>query len=77
MKYPTPTQPGHWWAKLRLANQPSNEDWNSPDWEVVQVFDNNGDGDEAYMAFVPGVPIPQVLDAFVWGPEVLKPDELS
>lgn len=75
--YPTPVCEGHWWAKLKLPDQPSNEDWASTDWEVVQVFDNNGDDDEAYMVFVPGVPRPQVLDAFVWGPPVHKPTELG
>jgi len=77
MTYPTPAREGHWWAKLRLADQPEGEDWNSPDWEVVQVYDNNGEGDEAMMAFVPGVDRPQLLDAFVWGPAVAKPEGLK
>lgn len=75
--YPMPAREGHWWAKLRLADQPDGEEWNSPDWEVVQVHDNNGEGDEAFMVAVPGVPRAQRLDAFVWGPPVHLPEELK
>lgn len=35
--YPTPDREGHWWAKLKLAENPDD---NSTGWEVVQVFDN-------------------------------------
>lgn len=73
-KYPTPAREGHWWAKLRLAE---NEDDNSVNWEVVQVFDNNGTGDEAFMVSVPGIEKGQRLDAFVWGPPVHRPVELD
>lgn len=73
-KFPTPAAEGHFWAKLRLAENPDD---NSINWEVVQVFDNNGEGDEAYMASVPGIARGQRLDAFVWGPEVTKPSELG
>lgn len=71
--YPMPTHEGHWWAKLKLHDNP---DLNSVDWEVVQVFDNNGDGDLAFMASVPGLEGSQPLDAFVWGPKVHKPAQL-
>ena len=77
-RYPIPEQEGHWWAKLKLAE---NEDDNSPDWEVVQVFDNitrpwcqaDIETGECMMAHVPGLEKTQLLDAFVWGPEVVKP----
>lgn len=75
--YPTPTREGHWWAKLRLADNPDN---NSTDWEVVQVFENGGvdpQGPEYYMASVPGIEGGQRLDAFVWGPPVQRPAELG
>jgi hypothetical protein len=72
-KYPTPAREGHWWAKLKLAENPDD---NSPDWEVVQVFDNNGEGEFAFMASVPGIASGQRLDAFVWGPPVHKPEGL-
>lgn len=74
--YPTPAREGHWWAKLRLAENPDDR---SVDWEVVQVFDNNGPpgSDEEYMASVPGIERSQPLDAFVWGPPVHKPPELD
>lgn len=72
-KFPTPSSEGHFWAKLRLADDP---DENSIDWEVVQVFDNNGEGKFAFMASVPGIESGYPLDAFVWGPPVLKPEGL-
>lgn len=75
-KYPTPAGEGHFWAKLKLADEPEGEDWNSTGWEVVQVFDNNGEGEEAFMVAVPGVQRSQRLDAFVWGPAVRLPEEL-
>lgn len=75
-RYPTPDREGHWWAKLKLAE---NEDDNSVDWEVVQVFDNNGPPGsvEEFMASVPGIERGQRLDAFIWGPPVHKPPELG
>lgn len=73
-KYPTPAREGHWWAKLVLTG---NDDDRSTDWEVVQVFDNNGEGEFAFMASVPGIEGGQPIDAFVWGPPVQKPAELG
>lgn len=72
-KYPTPSREGHFWAKLTLHE---NDDLRSTDWEVVQVFDNNGEGEYAFMASVPGIEGGQPMDAFVWGPAVEKPQEL-
>lgn len=81
--YPTPAREGHFWAKLKLHE---NDDMNSPDWEVVQVFENMaGDpceadieaGAEKWLASVPGIQDSQPLDAFVWGPPVHKPVELG
>lgn len=82
MKYPTPEQEGHYWAKLKLAENPDN---NSPDWEVVQVFDNilrpwcaaDIETGECMLVFVPGIEESQLLDAFIWGPFVPKPEDLS
>lgn len=80
--YPTPTHEGHWWAKLRLHDNP---DLNSVNWEVVQVFENMlGEPCEAdlaagahkWLASVPGIKESQPLDAFVWGPPVHLPEEL-
>ena len=79
-KYPTPDHEGHWWAKLvHPTRMPEGEDWASVDWEVVQVFDNNGPpGDpEEFGVHVPGVRYVQWVQDFVWGPEVLRPAELS
>ena len=73
-KHPTPAKEGHFWAKLKLHNE---SDLNSVNWEVVQVFDNNGEGDEAFLASVPGIENGQRIDAFVWGPEVIKPRGLG
>ena len=74
-KYPVPEQPGHWWAKLRLHDDP---ELLSVDWEVVQVFDNivrpwceaDIEAGECMLASVPGIEGGQRLDAFVWGPQV-------
>lgn len=74
--YPTPETEGHYWAKLRLAD---NSDHNSVDWEVVQVFDNimrpwceaDIESGECMMAHVPGIEQGYPLDAFVWGPPAL------
>lgn len=76
-KFLTPDHAGHFWAKLKIpTGEPEGEEWTSPDWEVVQVNDNYGEGDERWSVAVPGVPVPQWLPDFVWGPEVVRPDEL-
>lgn len=72
-KFPTPAGEGHWWAKLKLHDDP---ELNSVDWEVVQVFDNNGEDAEAFMVSVPGIERSQRIDMFVWGPPVPMPREL-
>tara|TARA_R110002124_G_scaffold51390_5_gene148773 strand:+ start:43288 stop:43593 length:306 start_codon:yes stop_codon:yes gene_type:complete len=70
-KNPTPDKEGHFWAKLvHPSDMPEGEDWASPDWEVVQVNDNNGTGSDQWRVFVPGIEPGQMLDAFIWGPEV-------
>jgi hypothetical protein len=82
VSYPIPTSEGHFWAKLRLCDNP---DHRSVNWEVVQVFDNilrpwceaDIEGGECMMASVPGVEGAHPLDAFVWGPAVHMPAELS
>lgn len=82
IKYPVPEDEGHYWAKLKLADNPND---NSVVWEVVQVFDNcqrpwceaDIETGEVMMASVPGVKDPQRIDAFVWGPRVEQPAELK
>ena len=82
MSYPTPETEGHYWAKLRLAEDP---DHNSVNWEVVQVFDNiprpwceaDIETGECMMVHVPGIEQSQALDAFVWGPPVPVPAALA
>lgn len=79
--YPTPTQPGHYWAKLITPTRmPVGDDWRSVDWEVVQVFINDGPGfendPEYFGVAVPGIGPSQWLPDFVWGPPVKKPEEL-
>lgn len=82
MRYLTPAREGHWWAKLKLHENP---DLRSVDWEVVQVFENAlGDlceadierGEQKWMVSVPGIEGGQPIDAFAWGPPVHKPEEL-
>ncbi len=82
MTYPTPEVEGHYWAKLRLAENP---DHNSASWEVVQVFENiqrpwceaDLETGECLMVSVPGIEGGQLVDAFVWGPPVVMPLELK
>lgn len=78
MPHPTPTKEGHYWAKLLTPQEmPVTEDWVSVDYEVVQVFDNNRDGENRFGAFVPGIEPSQPLNAFKWGPRIpdYKPSE--
>lgn len=59
------------WAKLvHPENMPPQEDWASIDWEVVHVFDNNGEGDDAFRVSVTGISPSQPLSAFIWGPQL-------
>lgn len=77
-KYPTPTNPGFYWAKLvHPHSMPEGEDWKSVDWEVVEIIDNNGDGDERLGVFVGGVSPMQWIEDFVWGPQVKRPVEIG
>lgn len=81
-QYPTPTREGHWWAKLRLADNPDD---NSSQWEVVLVWENISkpwceadiESGECMMVSVPGLEAAQLIDAFVWGPPVHLPEELA
>jgi len=75
--YPAPTKPGFYWAKLvHPSNMPAKEDWASLGWEVVEVVDNKGEGDERLGVAVGGISPTQWVPDFIWGPEVIKPDEL-
>lgn len=81
-KWLVPEAEGWFWAKLRLADNPED---NSPDWEVVYAFDNimrpwceaDVETGECMMVSVPGVVGAQRIDAFVWGPAIARPAELS
>lgn len=71
MKHPTPNDEGHFWAKLiHPCNEPAGEDWKSSRWEVVQVNDNHGEGEEKFSVSVPGIEPVQWREDFVWGPRV-------
>lgn len=79
-KFPTPTRPGYYWAKLvHPTRMPEGEDWKSFDWEVVEVFENTLDetDEEHLMASVPGIGPAQAIDGFCWGPEVLPHPDLT
>lgn len=77
IKFPTPKMAGHYWAKLiHPSDMPEGEDWASIDWEVVQVYNNNGEGDETWGVSVPGIGPTQWLLNFVWGPKVKLPREI-
>ncbi len=71
MEHPIPNAEGFFWAKLVHPHRmPVGEYWVSVDWEVVSVWDNNGEGDDKWRASVPGIEPCQPLDAFIWGPRV-------
>jgi hypothetical protein len=71
MTHPLPTRPGWYWAKLVTPTRmPDGEDWASPDWEIVEVIDNFGEGDEALGVLVPGIQPMQWTRDFTWGPPV-------
>lgn len=82
-KYQTPTKKGWFWAKLiHPSGIPEGqlvEDYASADWEVVEVFVNclNEDDPEHLGVFVGGLMHVQWIEDFVWGPEVVRPQELS
>jgi len=66
-----PHQEGHYWAKLTNPSGVTDEEaenWRSVNWEVVQVFDNNGEGSEKWRVFVPGIAPTFSFEDFVWGP---------
>lgn len=66
-----PTRPGWYWAKLVTPTRmPEGEDWASPDWEIVEVVDNGGEGDEALGVMVAGIQPMQWPRDFTWGPPV-------
>lgn len=70
-----PTEPGIYWAKLKTPTyfdeaNTAGEDWVSQSWELVEVFDNNGEGDEEFAVNVFGVPVTQWPEDFYWGHQV-------
>ena len=78
MKHATPTAPGFYWAKWRIASDGTRdiEEFVSSDrWEVVEVCENHIDPfDAEYLVVaVAGVEKGQALDGFVWGPGPIEP----
>lgn len=84
-RYPVPDKPGYYWAKLMTPSAgriygipefsqgihlPANNDDKSTGWEIVEVWDNNGEGDETFGVSVPGVYATQWIPDFFWGPVV-------
>lgn len=70
----TPTRPGFYWAKWRIADQgqPMTAEYESylpcDNWEVVDVFENNLDRDaeDHLRVHVPGVSDSQSIENFFW-----------
>ena len=81
MTYPTPTKPGFYWAKWRIADQDDamTEEYESylpcNKWGVVDVFENCLDTSvaEYLRVHIPGVSDGQSLENFFWGPGPLEP----
>ena len=73
-KYPTPNKPGFYWAKWKIKEPGTTDEFDKPSdiWEVVEVFENGGDSEdpEYYMVFVGGVQKPQNIANFYWGYEI-------
>lgn len=79
-----PTEPGYYWAKLKTPSggtiygtsagtvrlELDGEDWCSGEWEIVEVHDNNGTGDERFSVSVFGIPVTQWPLDFYWGPKI-------
>lgn len=80
MRHPTPTKPGHYWAKWRIADDgtPEGDEQTPSDvWEVVQVNENSTDrSDPEYlMVAVPGQTRSQSVENFYWGSGALIPPD--
>lgn len=74
----TPTHEGFYWAKWRIASPGTDDDGGGcggadAEWEVVEVFDNNGEGDSSLRVSVAGVSRSQHITNFFWGPSVGAP----
>ena len=82
-----PTKPGYYWAKLTAASGGTlygvsgapngvrcdgSPEWLSHEWEIVQVNDNGGDGDEEFSVYVFGIYPTQWPGGFEWGPMVAE-----
>lgn len=69
-----PTAPGYYWATLRRpSGMPEGEDWVSGKLELVEVNDNNGEGDETFSVQVFGVPVTQWPANFEWHGPLTRP----
>ena len=63
--------PGYYWAKLITPTRmPDGEDWASLDWEIAQVVDNYGEGDEALGVLFPGIEPMQWPKDCEFGPRI-------
>ena len=71
---PFPAREGWFWAKLiNPTRMPEGEDWASVDWEVVEVIDNNGEGEEKFAVAFTGIAPWQWPRDCVFGAEVVRP----
>ncbi|WP_299558653.1 DNA translocase FtsK [uncultured Sulfitobacter sp.] len=66
-----PRETGYYWAKLiHPHNEPAGEDWRSSDWEIVQVDENYGEGEDEFRVYMLGIEVGQLVNGFIWGPAV-------
>lgn len=76
MKHPTPTRPGWYWAKWRIAEDDTPKELAETlphdAWTIVEVYANCIDeGDPEYLrVFVSGVAESQLVENFLWGSEI-------
>lgn len=56
--------------------EPEGDSWQSLDWEIVQVNENDPfgdpDGDEFFSVNVFGIPVTQWVGDFFWGPALIE-----
>lgn len=79
MKWPTPTKPGFYWGKWRIADESEKSaeyETYLPDdtWEVMDVFENDVSGEDLRVQ-ISGVEHSQSIENFIWGPGPLEPPE--
>lgn len=73
---PLPKDPGYYWAMWLDADPGTREGEEltpRDKWEPVEVFDNNGEGNNRLRVEVGGVERSQSIENFIWGDRIKPP----